>query len=110
MRDEGWYLAELLRIRGELVLKAGKSDTAAKAEQEYLSALHCARHQGALFWELRTATSLARLWRDQGRSTEAAALLQGVYNRFTEGFATADFKAATALLKALRSLEQVRCT
>jgi predicted ATPase len=110
MRDEGWYLSELLRIRGELILKGGKFESVAESEQEYLLALDCARHQGALFWELRTATSLARLWRDQGRSAEAAALLQGVYNRFTEGFATADLKAATALLETLPSLEKVRTT
>ncbi len=110
MRDEGWYLPELLRIRGELVLKGGNPGSAAKAEHEYLSALDWARRQGALFWELRTAASVARLWRDQGRSAEAAALLQGVYNRFTEGFTTADIKTATALLEALPSLERVRTT
>jgi predicted ATPase len=54
----------------------------------------------ALFWELRAATSLARLLSDQGRSVNATALLQPVYDRFTEGFGTADLKAAKALLDA----------
>ena len=49
-------------------------------------------------WELRAATSLARLLRDQNQSTEAVALLAPIYNRFTEGFETADLKAAKALL------------
>jgi predicted ATPase len=51
-----------------------------------------------LSWELRAATSLARLLRDQNRSTEAIALLAPIYNRFTEGFETADLKAARALI------------
>jgi predicted ATPase len=54
-----------------------------------------------LSWELRAATSLARLLRDQGRSADATALLQPVYDRFTEGFATADLKAAKALIDDL---------
>jgi predicted ATPase len=100
-RDEGWYLPELLRIKGELMLKGDGSEAAARAGEAFLSALDLARRQGALSWELRAATSLARLLRDQGRSAEAAALLQPVYDRFTEGFATADPKAAKALLDEL---------
>jgi predicted ATPase len=100
-RDEGWYLAELLRIKGELILKGDGFGAAARAEEEFLSALDWARRQGALSWELRAATSLAQLLRDQGRAADAAALLQPVYERFTEGFATADLKAATALLDDL---------
>jgi predicted ATPase len=57
---------------------------------------------GALSWELRTATSLARLQHDQGRIAEARDLLQSVYDRFSEGFETADLKAAKAHLDALR--------
>jgi predicted ATPase len=98
-RDEGWYLAELLRIKGELLLKG--SHIAAAAEEEFLAAIDLARRQGALFWELRAAASLARLLNNQGRSTDAMALLQPVYDRFTEGFATADLKAAKALLDDL---------
>jgi predicted ATPase len=110
MRDEGWYLAELLRIRGELILKGGGSEAAANAEQEYLSALDWARQQGALFWELRAATSIARLWREQGRSAAGTTLLQGVCDRFTEGFAIADLKTAKGLLGTLSPLERVRTT
>jgi predicted ATPase/DNA-binding winged helix-turn-helix (wHTH) protein len=100
-RDEGWYLAELLRIKGELTLKADGSEATVKAEKEFLSALDLARRQSALSWELRAATSLARLLSDQGRSADATALLQPVYDGFTEGFVTADLKAAKALLDDL---------
>ena len=68
-------------------------------------ALDWASRQGALSWELRAATSLARLLGDQGRSADALALLQRVYDRFTEGFNTADLKAAKALLGALAELD-----
>ena len=57
-----------------------------------------ARLQGALSWELRAATSLARLFRDHDRPAEAEALLRPIYDRFTEGFDTADLKRAKALL------------
>jgi len=72
------------------------------------SSLDLAHRQGALSWELRAATSLARLLRDQGRSAKALALLHPVYDRFTEGFDTADLKAAEALLDALGSIWQGR--
>lgn len=61
--------------------------------------LDWARRQGTQSWELRAATSLARLLRDQGRSADGVALLQPVYDRFTEGFDTADLKSAKALLR-----------
>jgi predicted ATPase len=60
-----------------------------------------AREQGALFWELRVALSLARLLRGQGRSADAVGILQPVYDRFTEGFATADLQTAKRLLLQL---------
>ena len=60
-----------------------------------------AREQGALFWELRVALSLARLLRGQGRSADAVGILQPVYDRFTEGFATADLQPAKRLLLQL---------
>jgi predicted ATPase len=101
-RDEGWYIAELFRIRGELVLSQGGADGAADAEQNFRRALDWARRHGALSWELRTATSLARLWRDQGSSADAMGILQPVYDRFTEGFETADLRSARALLDTLR--------
>ena len=96
-----WLIAELLRIKGELLLLQGAPGAAATAEDHFRQALDWARRQGALSWEVRAATSLARLLRDQGRSAEATALLQPVYDRFTEGFATADLKAAKALLDDL---------
>jgi predicted ATPase len=65
-------------------------------------ALDCARQQGALSWELRAATSAARLLRDQGRRGDAVAILEPVYGKFTEGFETADLKSARALLDSLR--------
>ena len=99
--EERWLIAELLRIKGELLLLQGAPGAAAAAEDHFRQALDWARRQGALSWELRAATSLARLLRDQGRSADAMALLQPVYDRFTEGFDTADLKAAKALLGAL---------
>jgi predicted ATPase len=72
-----------------------------EAEHFFRQAFDLASRQDALSWELRVATSLARLWRDRGRYADAAALLQPVYDRFTEGFDTADLKAAKALLDAL---------
>jgi predicted ATPase len=94
-------MAELLRIKGELLLLHGAPGAAAAAEDHFRQALDWACRQGALSWELRAATSLARLLRDQGRSIEAAALLQPVYDRFTEGFETADLRTAKRLLDEL---------
>jgi len=74
---------------------------AAAMAEHFGQALDWARRQGALSWELRAATSLARLLHDQSRCADALALLQPVYDRFTEGFDTADLKAAKALLDAL---------
>jgi predicted ATPase len=71
------------------------------AEGLFLEALDWARRQGALSWELRSATSLARLWGAQPRREAARELLASVCDRFAEGFETADFKAAQTLLEAL---------
>jgi hypothetical protein len=100
---ERWPMAELLRIKGELLLLEGAPGAAAAAEDHFRQALDWARQQGALSWELRAATSLTHLLRDQGRPAEAITLLRPVYYRFTEGFGTADLKAARALLDPLRS-------
>ena len=94
-------MSELLRIKSELLLLHGAPAAAAAAEDHFRQALDWARRQGALSLELRAATSLARLQRDQGRPADAMALLQPVYDRFTEGFETADLKAAKMLLDAL---------
>ena len=76
---------------------------AAKAEAHFERALAVARAQQAKSWELRAATSLARLWRDQGKRQEARDLLAPVYGWFTEGFDTLDLKEARALLDDLAS-------
>jgi predicted ATPase len=102
--DEFWQFAELLRVKGELLLLPGAFRDAAAGEDYFRQALDWARRQGALSWELRAAASLARLLRDQGRSAEALTLLQPVYDRFTEGFETADLKAAKTLLDVLQEL------
>jgi predicted ATPase/DNA-binding winged helix-turn-helix (wHTH) protein len=100
--EERWFVAEFLRIKGELVLRQGAPQAAMAAEQYFLRSLDWARRQGALSWELRTSTSLARLQHDQGRTAEARSLLQSVYNRFSEGFETADLKTAKAYLDSLQ--------
>jgi predicted ATPase len=100
-RDEGWYLAELMRIRGELLLLEGAPAASSAAEHHYQQGLDLAQRQGGLSWELRCATSLARLWRDQGQREEARQLLASMYDRFTEGFATADLRTARTLLDDL---------
>jgi len=96
--EERWLTAELLRVKGELLLLQGGPTAAAAAEDLFRQALDLARGQGALSWELRAAMSLAGLLRDQGRSADAKTLLQPVYDRFTEGFDTADLKKAKLLL------------
>jgi predicted ATPase/DNA-binding winged helix-turn-helix (wHTH) protein len=91
--------AELLRIKGELLLLQDIPDPE-RARECFMRSLERAHSQGALAWELRTALSLASLERSQGRPSEARQLLQGVYDRFTEGFATADLERAKRLLDA----------
>src|SRR6266566_6282939 len=81
--EEHWAMAELLRVKGELLLLQGAPGAAAAAEGYFRQALDWAGRQGALSWELRAATSLGRLLSDQGRSADTAALLQPVYDRFT---------------------------
>jgi predicted ATPase len=73
----------------------------AKAEAYFERALAVARARQAKSWELRAATSMARLWRDQGQQDEARDLLAPVYGWFTEGFDTLDLKEAKALLSGL---------
>jgi tetratricopeptide (TPR) repeat protein len=99
--EECWLIADLLRIKGELLLLQDTQGATTETEGLFRRALDWARRQGALSFELRAATSLARLLRHQGRSADAAALLQPVYDRFTEGFNTADLKAAKELLDGL---------
>ena len=98
-KEEGWFQAETLRLTGDVLLATG--DPAA-AEATYGEALALAQQQSAKLWELRAATSLARLWRDQGNRSEARELLAPIYSWFTEGFDTQDLKDGKALLDELR--------
>jgi predicted ATPase len=97
--EERWCLAELLRIKGELLRLDPQTD--GSAEACFRDALDEARRQQALSWELRAATSLAKLWHDGGKTAEAKALLSAVYDRFTEGFETADLRTARAVIGEL---------
>jgi adenylate cyclase len=95
-----WYESELYRLQGALLLQQS-SDNHAEAENCFDHALAIARNQQAKSFELRAATSLARLWQSQGKRDEARQLLGDVYGWFTEGFDTADLKDAKALLDEL---------
>jgi predicted ATPase len=92
---------EALRLRGEFKLRQNP-ENAASAERDFEDAIALSARQGASSWQLRAASSLARLrWR-QGRSAEARAALGPIHDWFTEGFDTVDLKAARALLEELR--------
>jgi predicted ATPase len=96
---EYFWHADVLRIEGELGLLFGASQK--EAEASFVQALEVARKQQAKSFELRAATSLAGLWRDQGNLTDARNLLAPIYGWFTEGFDTLDLKKARALLNEL---------
>jgi class 3 adenylate cyclase/predicted ATPase len=95
---ERLYEAEVHRIRGELLLRRPAPDPA-RAEACFVDALCVAREQEAKSWELRAATSLARMRQEFGRREDARALLEPIYLWFTEGFDTADLQDAKALLE-----------
>jgi predicted ATPase len=99
---ERWCEAEVHRMAGEIALMPPASDTT-KAQTYFEHALEIAREQHARSWELRAATRIARLWRDQGRRAEANDLLAPIYGLFTEGFDTFDLMEAEALLHELAS-------
>jgi predicted ATPase len=99
-RNEGWYLAELLRIKGELLLQQAGDESAAAAEACFAEALETASQQGARFWALRSVLSLARMKIGQHQPEEARRAVTKVYEGFTEGFGIADLRAAQALLSA----------
>ena len=82
-----------------MLQQQGKLDA---AEENYLASLDVAREQQAKSWELRTSTSLARLWQSQGKRTEALDSLKSIYGWFTEGFVTKDLLEAKALLDQVR--------
>jgi predicted ATPase len=96
----GDMLGEAYRLQGTLLLHQAVPDVV-QGEACLLQALALARRQHARSWELRAATSLARLWQQQGKRAEARALLAPIYAWFTEGFDTADLQEARALLEAL---------
>ena len=95
-----WTIAELLRIKGELLLRQAGNESIL-AERCLLKALELAKEQGALFWELRAAMSLAQLRVRQSRQDDARKILAPVYDRFTEGFEAADLRSARAMLEIL---------
>jgi predicted ATPase len=99
--ETGWLTPELLRLKGELLLLQSTPAVVETVEHLFRQALDESRRQEALSWELRAATSLARLLYDRGRSADAIASLQPVYDRFTEGFGTADLITAKQLLSGL---------
>jgi predicted ATPase/class 3 adenylate cyclase len=98
--NERWIDAEIHRVTGDILLASPRPD-AARAETEFCAAIAVAQRQGAKLLEIRSATSLARLWREQGKSNNARALLAPIYGWFTEGFDTPDVREAGALLEAL---------
>jgi predicted ATPase len=97
----GWSTAEILRARAERLL-AAESPCHHTVESALQQSLEIARTQGALTWELRSATSLAQLWQRQSRYREALELLTPIYQRFTEGYATPDLRKVRLLLDELR--------
>jgi predicted ATPase/DNA-binding winged helix-turn-helix (wHTH) protein len=103
-RDERWYEAELLRIKGELLLHAGAHRSASDAERHIDRALEVARQQGAVFWELRTALSLARLRISQDRHADAHRTLTTICGKFSEGFAMSDMRSARAMIAQLSAM------
>jgi hypothetical protein len=97
----GWCAPEALRRQGERALRDASADGLARGEDFLHRSLALAREQGALSWELRAATSLARHWQARDRAPAARALLEPVYVRFTEGLATSDLRDARRLLEIL---------
>jgi predicted ATPase len=100
-QGESFDMPEMLRIKGEILWKQARFDSSSIAEKCLLQSLDCARKQCALGWELRTAMSLARLWSNDNRAADVLALLAPLYERYTEGFESADLKAARDLLNKL---------
>ena len=97
-----FYEARLLGLQGDILLLRGGANAENDAETAYLKSLEVARQQGAKAWELRTATSLTRLWGLQGRTREGVDLLASLYGSFGEGFDTPDLVDAKVLLEGLQ--------
>jgi predicted ATPase len=101
---ERWFEAEVHRLRGELHLapaQQGGSGDPASAQACFDRAIEIARSQDARLWELRASASLARLWRDQGRLSEARDLLAPIYGWFSEGLELRELVDAKALLEGM---------
>jgi predicted ATPase/DNA-binding winged helix-turn-helix (wHTH) protein len=96
--DALWSLPEIVRVNAELLLWHGGPDATPAAESQLLRAVDLARRQATLSWELRAATSLARLWHRCGRVAEARDRLAATLDRFTEGFGTGDVVTARRLI------------
>ncbi len=96
----GAWLAEVHRVRGDLVLESNPDDVGS-AEDAYRRALEVARRQQAKSWELRAAIHLGRMWQRRGRRQQALDLLAPVHDWFSEGFDTTDLRAAKTLLEEL---------
>ncbi|MFL5289830.1 MAG: AAA family ATPase [Rhodopila sp.] len=96
--EERFHYAEALRLKGWVLSLKGDPEG---AERNFLASLDWARRQQAKMWELRTSTSLARLWQSQGKRQDAYELLVPVYDWFTEGFDTKDLQEAKVLLAEL---------
>jgi class 3 adenylate cyclase/predicted ATPase len=99
------YLAEVYRLQGEITLADGGAEALQEAEELFNLSLETARKQGALSWELRSATSLARLRREAGKRASALELLSPIVAKFSEGFLTPDLKQATQLVDELTAGE-----
>lgn len=105
-RDECYYLAEMLRVKGQLLMHGVKNELREaavydEAESYFLRAIEVAQKQDAKSLELRAAMSLSRMWQRQGKKSEAIRILSKIYNWFEEGFGTPDLKAAKLLLEEL---------
>ncbi len=100
--DERYYEAELYRLQGALLAQSERGWNGAETSAAYFrQAIEIARRQQAKSFELRAATSLARLWQRQGKRHEALQLLAPLYDWFTEGFDTTDLQTAKVLLDEL---------
>ena len=98
---ERWFEAELLRLRGAWLTTHRRADQE-EAEAHLRRAISVAQGQNAKMLELRAATNLCRVWRDQGKRAEGNRLLTAVYGWFTEGFNTADLQDAKTLLEEVK--------
>jgi predicted ATPase len=100
-RGERYYVAELLRLKGELLIAESDGRRTTAIDECFSASVAAARDQGALLFELRAALGLAR-WRIRhDRPEDARQILASVYGRFVEGFGAADLRAAKTLLATL---------